>query len=157
VDLLDVNNHALITPIKDLSPEDKQEVQVAQAGAKALWSISQSKKNRDEMRKAGCVRLLARLLKSVHGDVVVPIMGTLQQCASEVTCHSVMSVSLYLFISKLLRQIRSNLIFLMTVPVFRQVLPKGPNSVEVFITNNKNRYSFLNAIFENTQGNGQFL
>jgi len=92
VDLLDVNNHALITPIKDLSPEDKQEVQIARAGAKALWSISQSKKNRDEMRKAGCVRLLARLLKSVHRDVVVPIMGTLQQCASEVTRHSVMSV-----------------------------------------------------------------
>jgi len=92
VDLLDVNNHALITPINDLSPEDKQEVQVARAGAKALWSISQSKKNRDEMRKAGCVRLLARLLKSVHGDVVVPIMGTLQQCASEVTHHSAMRV-----------------------------------------------------------------
>jgi len=92
VDLLDVNNHALITPINDLSPEDKQEVQVARAGAKALWSISQSKKNRVEMRKAGCVRLLARLLKSVHGDVVVPIMGTLQQCASEVTRHSAMRV-----------------------------------------------------------------
>ena len=120
VDLLDVNNHALITPIKDLSPEDKQEVQVAQAGAKALWSISQSKKNRDEMRKAGCVRLLARLLKSVHGGVVVPIMGTLQQCASEVTRHSVMRVSLYLFVSKLLWRIRSNLIFVKTVLVFER-------------------------------------
>jgi hypothetical protein len=66
---------------------------VARAGAKALWSISQSKKNRDTMRKAGCVRLLARLLKSVHGDVVVPIMGTLQQCASEVIYLSMVRMS----------------------------------------------------------------
>jgi hypothetical protein len=84
VDLLDVSKHALITPISSLSSEDKEEVHVARAGAKALWSISQSKRNRDAMRKAGCVSLLAQLLKSVHGDVVVPIMGILQQCASEV-------------------------------------------------------------------------
>lgn len=108
VDLLDVNNHAVTTPTKDLSPEDKQEVRVAQAGAKALWSISQSKKNRDEMRKAGCVRLLARLLKSIHGDVVVPIMGTLQQCASEVTSHSVMRLFMYLIVSKFQWRIRNN-------------------------------------------------
>jgi hypothetical protein len=86
VDLLDVSNHAVLTPVSDLSPEDKEEVHVARAGAKALWSISQSKKNRDAMRKAGCVRLLARLLQSVHEDVVVPVMGMLQQCASEVIC-----------------------------------------------------------------------
>ncbi|PSN34412.1 Armadillo repeat-containing protein 4 [Blattella germanica] len=42
-----------------------------------------SSKNREAMRKAGCVKLIARLLKSIHGDVVVPIMGTLLQCASE--------------------------------------------------------------------------
>ncbi|XP_021933293.1 armadillo repeat-containing protein gudu isoform X2 [Zootermopsis nevadensis] len=83
VDLLDVSNHALTTPFSQLTPQDEEEVRTARAGAKALWSISQSKKNRDTMRKAGCVHLLARLLKSVHGDVVVPVMGTLQQCASE--------------------------------------------------------------------------
>ncbi|KAJ4433774.1 hypothetical protein ANN_16086 [Periplaneta americana] len=83
VDLLDVNNHVLVTPLNELNPEDVEEVHVARAGARALWSMSQSKKNREAMRKAGCVRLLARLLKSIHGDVVVSIMGTLQQCASE--------------------------------------------------------------------------
>jgi hypothetical protein len=83
--LLDVCNEVLVTPIEELSPEDKEEVFVAKAGAKALWSISQSRKNREAMRKAGCVKLIARLLKSIHGDVVIPIMGTLQQCASEVS------------------------------------------------------------------------
>jgi hypothetical protein len=101
VDLLDVSKHVLTTPINNLSPEDKKEVHVARAGAKALWSISQSKKNRDAMRKAGCVRLLARLLKSVHGDVVVPIMGTLQQCASEVIWPQRDQLSFYLSLSKL--------------------------------------------------------
>jgi hypothetical protein len=96
VDLLDVGKHALITPITSLSSEDKEEVHVARAGARALWSISQSKKNRDAMRKAGCVRLLARLLKSVHGDVVVPIMGILQQCASEVIWPQCGKLSFYL-------------------------------------------------------------
>lgn len=99
MNLLDVSNRVLATPIKGLSPEDKEEVCVATAGAKALWSVSQSKKNRDAMRKAGCVRLLARLLKSVHEDVVVPIMGIIQQCSSEVTHHSVMRMSYYLSLS----------------------------------------------------------
>jgi hypothetical protein len=93
VDLLDVSNHTLITPITELSSKDKEEVRVAQAGAKALWSVSQSKKNREAMRKAGCVRLLARLLKSVHDDVVVPIMGTLEQCASEVVHFSMVRIN----------------------------------------------------------------
>lgn len=93
VDLLDVSNHALTTPFSQLTPQDEEEVRTARAGAKALWSISQSKKNRDTMRKAGCVRLLARLLKSVHGDVVVPVMGTLQQCASEVICLHVVKMN----------------------------------------------------------------
>ncbi|KAJ9600824.1 hypothetical protein L9F63_001036 [Diploptera punctata] len=78
VDLLDVSNEVLVTPLDELSPEDKEEVFVARAGAKALWSISQSRKNREAMKKAGCVKLIARLLKSIHSDVVVPIMGTLQ-------------------------------------------------------------------------------
>ena len=79
-----MSNEVLVTPLEDLSLDDREEVFVARAGAKALWSISQSRKNREAMRKAGCVKLIARLLKSIHGDVVVPIMGTLQQCASEV-------------------------------------------------------------------------
>lgn len=142
MDLLDVNNHALITPVKDLSPEDKQEVQVAQAGAKALWSMSQSKKNRDEMRKAGCVRLLARLLKSVHGDVVVPITGTLQQCASEVTDHSVTRVSLYLYVSKLLWQM---------------VHLNSSEDVSIFVTSFAKGAHLIRGIYNQRQKQTHFL
>ena len=85
MDLLDVCNKVLLTPIEELSPEDKEEVFVARAGAKALRSISQSRKNCVAMRKAGFVKLIARLLKSIHGDVIISIMGTLQKCAAEVS------------------------------------------------------------------------
>ncbi|KAK6617155.1 hypothetical protein RUM43_005242 [Polyplax serrata] len=83
VDLLDVNQTALTTPWSQLSFDDRELVQVAKGAAKALWSLSKSKRNREAMRKAGIVRLLARLLKSCHSDVIVPIMGTIQQCANE--------------------------------------------------------------------------
>ncbi|XP_049816339.1 armadillo repeat-containing protein gudu [Schistocerca nitens] len=83
VDLLDVSPAALCSPLESLSADDQQQVDVARAGAKALWSLSQSVKNKEAMRRTGCVRLLAKLLKSCHQDVVVPIMGTIQQCASE--------------------------------------------------------------------------
>nr|CAD7585746.1 unnamed protein product [Timema genevievae] len=83
VDLLDVSRTALMTPMDDLQPEEKQQVLVAKAGAEALWSLSQSTKNKEAMKKAGSMRLLANLIKSIHLDVVIPIMGTIQQCASE--------------------------------------------------------------------------
>ena len=35
------------------------------------------------MRKAGAIPLLARLLKSVHESMLIPVVGTLQECASE--------------------------------------------------------------------------
>lgn len=57
---------------------------MARAGAKALWSLSESKHNKEVMRRSGLVPLMGKLLKSIHIDVVVPIMGTVQQCASQV-------------------------------------------------------------------------
>lgn len=81
---MDVSQSALTTPWDHLSADDKELVEVAKGGARALWSLSKSKRNREAMRKSGLVRLLARLLKSCHPDVIVPIMGTIQQCASEV-------------------------------------------------------------------------
>lgn len=56
---------------------------MARAGAKALWSLSESRHNKEVMRRSGLVPLMGRLLKSIHIDVVVPIMGTVQQCASQ--------------------------------------------------------------------------
>lgn len=66
---------------------DEQEVLVnmAGAGARALYSLSESKPNKEAMRKFGLVPLMSRLLKSVHIDLIIPIMGTCQNCASEVT------------------------------------------------------------------------
>ena len=57
---------------------------MARAGAQALWSLSESKHNKEIMRKSGVVPLMGKLLKSIHIDVVVPIMGTIQECASQV-------------------------------------------------------------------------
>ena len=59
-------------------------VEVARCGALALWSCSKSKKNKEAMRKAGAIPLLARLLKSEHENMLIPVVGTLQECASEV-------------------------------------------------------------------------
>lgn len=53
----------------------------------ALWSLSKSKKNKHEMRRSGVIPLLASLLKSPHEDMCIPVVGTLQECASEVTEH----------------------------------------------------------------------
>lgn len=61
----------------------EKDVQVARCGALALWSCSKSTKNKEAMRKAGVIPLLARLLKSTHEDMLIPVVGTLQECASE--------------------------------------------------------------------------
>ncbi|KAH3821957.1 outer dynein arm-docking complex subunit 2-like [Dreissena polymorpha] len=63
--------------------EMEKDVQVARCGAQALWSCSKSKKNKEAMRKAGAIPLLAKLLKSTHEDMLIPVVGTLQECASE--------------------------------------------------------------------------
>ncbi|KAF6041243.1 ARMC4 [Bugula neritina] len=65
------------------TPEHEMDVEVARCGALALWSCSKSTKNKQAMRKAGAIPLLARLLKSTHESMLVPVVGTLQECASE--------------------------------------------------------------------------
>ncbi|ESP04270.1 hypothetical protein LOTGIDRAFT_224011 [Lottia gigantea] len=64
-------------------PDMEKDVEVARCGALALWSCSKSKKNKEAMRKAGSIPLLAKLLKSTHEDMLIPVVGTLQECASE--------------------------------------------------------------------------
>ena len=66
--------------------EDK-DINVARCGAMALWSLSKSKKNKHEMRRSGVIPLLASLLKSTHEDMCIPVVGTLQECASEVKLY----------------------------------------------------------------------
>jgi len=77
LDCVKLNTGAAMTPEMELS------VEVARCGALALWSCSKSKKNKEAMRKAGAIPLLARLLKSEHENMLIPVVGTLQECASE--------------------------------------------------------------------------
>jgi hypothetical protein len=64
--------------------EINKDIEVARCGALALWSLSKSKKNKHEMRRSGVIPLLASLLKSPHESMCIPVVGTLQECASEV-------------------------------------------------------------------------
>ena len=57
---------------------------VARSGALALWSCSKSERNKLVMRKSGLIPLLAKLLKSNKPDLLIPVVGTLQECASDV-------------------------------------------------------------------------
>lgn len=67
-----------------LTENEEKDVEVARCGALALWSCSKSTKNKEAIRKAGGVPLLGRLLKSPHENMLIPVVGTLQECASEV-------------------------------------------------------------------------
>jgi len=63
--------------------ETKKANEVARCGALALWSCSKSTKNKHAMRKAGAIPLLAQLLKSNFENMLIPVVGTLQECATE--------------------------------------------------------------------------
>uniref|UniRef100_A0A5K3FZT9 Armadillo repeat-containing protein 4 n=1 Tax=Mesocestoides corti TaxID=53468 RepID=A0A5K3FZT9_MESCO len=80
VALLDVPNYD-----KDATgPEVERDIEVARCGALALWSCSKSVKAKVAMKKAGVISLLARLLKSPHEALLIPVVGTLEECASQV-------------------------------------------------------------------------
>ncbi|XP_034027915.1 armadillo repeat-containing protein 4 [Thalassophryne amazonica] len=66
-----------------LSAEQVKDIDVACCGALALWSCSKSSRNKEAIRKAGGIPLLGRLLKSTHESMLIPVVGTLQECASE--------------------------------------------------------------------------
>ncbi|XP_052468257.1 outer dynein arm-docking complex subunit 2-like [Carassius gibelio] len=66
-----------------LSAEQERDADVARCGALALWSCSKSTRNKESIRQAGGIPLLARLLKSSQKNMLIPVVGTLQECASE--------------------------------------------------------------------------
>nr|CDS33949.2 armadillo repeat containing protein 4 [Hymenolepis microstoma] len=65
------------------SPGAESELEVARCGALALWSCSKSARSRVAMKKAGVISLLARLLKSRYEALLIPVVGILEECASE--------------------------------------------------------------------------
>ncbi|CAM4523132.1 outer dynein arm-docking complex subunit 2 isoform X1 [Caretta caretta] len=67
----------------NLTPHQEKDIEVARCGALALWSCSKSTKNKEAIRRAGGIPLLAQLLKSPHANMLTPVVGTLQECASE--------------------------------------------------------------------------
>uniref|UniRef100_A0AAY4BIC1 Armadillo repeat containing 4 n=1 Tax=Denticeps clupeoides TaxID=299321 RepID=A0AAY4BIC1_9TELE len=76
----------LLDCVPDPSPstlQKQRDVEVARCGALALWSCSKSTKNKEAVRRAGAIPLLARLLKSPHENMLIPVVATLQECASE--------------------------------------------------------------------------
>lgn len=70
-----------------LTPSQAKDTEIARCGALALWSCSKSTKNKEAIRKAGGIPLLAEWLKSSHKSILTPVAGTLQECASEVGKH----------------------------------------------------------------------
>ncbi|NWV25969.1 ARMC4 protein, partial [Origma solitaria] len=60
-----------------------KDTETARCGALGLWSCSKSSKNKKAIRKAGGIPLLARWLKCSDTNILIPIVGTLQECASE--------------------------------------------------------------------------
>ncbi|XP_058524894.1 outer dynein arm-docking complex subunit 2 isoform X2 [Ochotona princeps] len=81
VALLDCAQTAAEPPQSSLY--ETREVEVARCGALALWSCSKSYANKEAIRKAGGIPLLAQLLKTSHENMLIPVVGTLQECASE--------------------------------------------------------------------------
>lgn len=73
--------------------ERERDMEVARCGALALWSCSKSTRNKEAIRRAGGIPLLARLLRSPQKNMLIPAVGTLQECASEVcTIHYIETV-----------------------------------------------------------------
>ncbi|NXM97107.1 ARMC4 protein, partial [Sylvia borin] len=60
-----------------------KDTETARCGALALWSCSKSTKNKKAIHKAGGIPLLARWLKCSYTNILIPVVGTLQECASE--------------------------------------------------------------------------
>ncbi|VDL62020.1 unnamed protein product [Hymenolepis diminuta] len=91
VALLDVSHYR-----GDLqSQEAASELEVARCGALALWSCSKSARARMAMKKAGVISLLARLLKSTYEALLIPVIGILEECASEVSLKNFKSTFLF--------------------------------------------------------------
>nr|XP_043897767.1 outer dynein arm-docking complex subunit 2 isoform X1 [Solea senegalensis] len=78
-----VNLLHCVTNLASLTANQQKDVEVARCGALALWSCSKCTKNKEAIRKAGGIPLLGRLLKSPHENMLVPVVGTLQECASQ--------------------------------------------------------------------------
>ncbi|XP_063979778.1 armadillo repeat-containing protein gudu [Diachasmimorpha longicaudata] len=81
LDAMDVPDGVLRRNTEQLNESERQHVAVAIACAKVLDALSSSPKIKEELRKHGVVFFMSRFLQSTHIELVVPIMGAVQQCA----------------------------------------------------------------------------
>ena len=82
---MDVPDTVLQRPSENLNGVDKELMAVAIGCAKVLDSVSSSPKIKEELRRYGVVFLMARFLKSQNTDLIIPMMGAVQQCADLVS------------------------------------------------------------------------
>ncbi|XP_046832471.1 armadillo repeat-containing protein gudu isoform X2 [Vespa crabro] len=87
LDIMDIPDNVLQRSFDELNNIQKELIRVAIGGARALNSIAKSPKIKAELQKYGVVQHMARFLKSVHTDLIIPIMGTVQQCADLSVCR----------------------------------------------------------------------
>ncbi|XP_035743717.1 armadillo repeat-containing protein gudu-like isoform X2 [Vespa mandarinia] len=87
LDIMDIPDNVLQRSFDELNNIQKELLRVAVGGARALNSIAKSPKIKAELQKYGVVQHMARFLKSVHTNLIIPIMGTVQQCADLSVCR----------------------------------------------------------------------
>lgn len=78
---MDVPDTVLQCPLENINEIDRELMSVAIGCAKVLNSLSSSPKIKEELRKFGVVFLMSRFLKSQNVDLIIPMMGSVQQCA----------------------------------------------------------------------------
>lgn len=82
---MDVPDLVVQRPAEELDENERELLAVAIGCAKVLNSLSTSPKIKEELRKHGAVFLIARFLKSRTTELIVPMMGAVQQCADLVS------------------------------------------------------------------------
>ncbi|XP_068751694.1 armadillo repeat-containing protein gudu-like isoform X2 [Montipora capricornis] len=64
-------------------PTETNDFKLLRNACSALWSCSKCRKNIQAIRAAGAVPILGTLLVNGQDDVILPVMGIIQECASE--------------------------------------------------------------------------
>ncbi|KAI3382905.1 hypothetical protein SNEBB_001252 [Seison nebaliae] len=77
------NRNGSIPNDDEENTEMNESFEVIRCVALALWSLSKSTMNKESMRRAGIIPLIAKLLQHPSETVCIPIVGTLQVCSSE--------------------------------------------------------------------------
>ncbi|KAG6798342.1 armadillo repeat-containing protein gudu [Apis mellifera caucasica] len=82
LDVMDIPDSVLQTPYNNLNEANKELIKVAIACAKVLDSLSSSPKIRELLHNHGVVSHMERFLKSQHISLIIPMIGTIHQCAN---------------------------------------------------------------------------